>query len=506
MKIFKTPDERALCEAIGRINYTNPFAPERLTLEKTILQHNYEESGDVWNLHSTLHAAKSRRNIGHLNTIATQKILELQQRIATAKTGIDEAELLIFENSSIYYMFEKYRERQLEELLNGVKSTVYPEFEAEFNHLNLSRTHRYQAPHTFAVFAQITRAFNHIFDFIIGSTPAAGKLRADIWQSIFSYDIYRYNRVLYKCMQNITTLITGESGSGKELVAQAIANARYIPFNAAVRSFAKDYRSCFHPIHLAAMPGTLIESELFGHRKGAFTGALDNRIGHFEQCQSCDSVFLDEIGEIGEDIQVKLLRILQSRKFRRIGESESRDFQGKVIAATNRDLPQAIADGKFRNDLYYRLCADQIITPPLRQLLNGSPVELTNFVRVLACRLLDNEEAEIFTPQAVKWITANLTMQYPWPGNVRELEQCVRNLLIRGHYSPCMLSGHATTANELAGQIRRGELNANSLLQAYTRQIFQQCGSYTATAERLKLDRRTVKRYLDNSADINGTN
>lgn len=161
-------------------------------------------------------------------------------------------------------------------------------------------------------------------------------------------------------MHDLTTLITGLSSTGKELVVQAGAT-RYVPFDPARRVFAEDFTASFFLLHLAALPDTLVESELFGHRRGAFTGAVQGRAGWLETCPALGTVFLDEIGELELAIQVKLLRVFQAPTFHRFGETRERPFRGKLVTATNRDLALEIDAGRFREDLFYRLCGDVIV-------------------------------------------------------------------------------------------------------------------------------------------------
>ena len=152
----------------------------------------------------------------------------------------------------------------------------------------------------------------------------------------------------------------------------------------------------------------MIESELFGHRKGAFTGALQDHSGWLEVCPPLGTVFLDEIGELDGSIQVKLLRVLETREFQRLGETTSRKFQGKVIAATNRDMAREMKAGRFREDLYYRLCSDLIVTPSLREQLADSPEELRNLVLFIAKRIAGPEEAEALAGEVELWIEGTL--------------------------------------------------------------------------------------------------
>jgi transcriptional regulator with GAF, ATPase, and Fis domain len=315
-----------------------------------------------------------------------------------------------------------------------------------------------------------------------------------VWQSIFSHDIKRYYRVLFRHMSDYTTLVTGPSGTGKELVARAIGQSRYIPFDTKTRRFAEEFSTSFHALNLSALSPTLIESELFGHKRGTFTGAVADRAGWLEVCGALDTVFLDEIGELDPSIQVKLLRVLQTRTFQRLGETTDRQFQGKIIAATNRDLSRLVDDGAFRADFYYRLCSDIITTPSLREQLANDPKDLYNLVLFIAKHIV-NEEAEPLAHEVVEWIEANLGQDYHWPGNFRELEQCVRNMLIRRSYVPPHRA--ADTCDDLVSEIRRGQLTAEQLMQRYCTIVYTQCGSYQAAARRLGLDRRTVQSKVE---------
>ena len=161
-------------------------------------------------------------------------------------------------------------------------------------------------------------------------------------------------------MGDFSTLITGPSGTGKEFVARAIAYSRYIPFQPRTLTFQVHPEEGFYAVNLAALSPSLIESELFGHRRGAFTGAATDRKGWLEVCPSHGTVFFDEIGDLEPTLQVKLLRVIQTRRFQRVGETESREFHGKIIAATNRNLGDAIRQGEFREDFYYRICSDLV--------------------------------------------------------------------------------------------------------------------------------------------------
>jgi transcriptional regulator with GAF, ATPase, and Fis domain len=296
-------------------------------------------------------------------------------------------------------------------------------------------------------------------------------------------------------MGDITTLVVGESGTGKELVACAIALSRYVPFDPRAHAFA-DWMGAFVAVNLSALAPTLIESELFGHRRGAFTGALEDRAGWLETSATGGTVFLDEVGELAGEIQVKLLRVLQTRVFQRAGETRARPFRGKIVAATNRDLTAEIRAGRFRSDLYYRLCADVIATPTLREQLADDPDDLRNLILVLAPRIAGAGERDGLANQVHRWIERNLGPGYPWPGNMRELEQCVRNVLVHGSYRPAgLVTG--TPGDPLCDPIRAATLTADEVLRRYCTHVYALTGSYVETARRLGIDRRTVRAKID---------
>jgi len=379
---------------------------------------------------------------------------------------------------------------------------IWREFRAEFEqYLHLPERRlpsNYDPAHAFAVLFQLHRAFTSIFEWLIGRSMPIAQLRAAVWQSIFSHDMRRYARTLYRSLGDIPTLVLGPSGTGKELVALAIGHARFIPFEARTESFTVESLTDFHPVNLSALSPTLIESELFGHRKGAFTGAMVDRVGWLETCGAAGTVFLDEIGELDVSLQVKLLRVLQSRIFQRVGEIGQREFRGKIVAATNRDLAVEIREGRFREDLYYRLCADIVQTPTLRDQLADSPDDLPHLVQFLAQRIItdDPTEAAILADEVVDWITKHLDKDYAWPGNIRELEQCVRNVMIRGSYrpSPAAVAGVPTTVRQkLSADMLVGHLTMDELMQHYASLAFALDGSYVAAANRLRINWRTVR-------------
>lgn len=498
-----TPTDRRFSEAVRRMTSSNPFLPERIAAERAALGEAFQEREADWNTRPP--TTKPSPNHATL-TARCREVME-RARAAWPKDGAvtaDEADL--YEAMGGFWLYQTYAPRFDAFILaalegrGGERVEFYAAFKndvaARFGLPGVEeRFGAHEAPHLFASAFQIRRAFHNIFRSLVGGSAPMARLRAAIWQSIFSHDLARYRRGLHARMSDFATLITGPSGTGKELVARAIALSRYIPYEPRRGGFAGDFSTGFFPLNLAALSPTLIESELFGHRRGAFTGALADRAGWMEVCPPSGAVFLDEIGEVGTDIQVKLLRVLQARTFQPLGATESRRFAGKIIAATNRDLTAEIRAGRFREDFYYRLCSDQLSTPALREQLDAAPGELETLVGFIAGKLLDEGEAADFTRTTLAWISRNLGDDYAWPGNFRELEQCTRNLLLRGEYRPTGSLARAG-AEDWNTLIETGALTAEELLRRYTKIVFARAGSIEETARRLDLDRRTVKARL----------
>jgi DNA-binding NtrC family response regulator len=487
-------EERARAVAISRLGYSNPFLPERIENERAVLGTGFTSTDAIWTVRADREVQNP--NVARIGELAGALAARLRERLVGGAAAA-EADRALYEDVVTYLVYTRFENELLELVLraDGGRVGFFERFAADYEHwLALPGVHlpsEQQPAHLFACLFQVRRAFHHIFWHIIGGSMPMARLRAGVWQSIFTHDMRRYRRALYARMDDITTLVAGPSGTGKELVARAIALSRYIPFDPKTQRFTAHFADLFHPLNLSALSPTLIESEVFGHRRGAFTGALQDRAGWFETCEPLGTVFLDEIGDVDASIQVKLLRVLQTRTFQRLGDTKSLPFRGKVIAATNRDLAVEIHAGRFREDFYYRLCSDIIRTPSLEEQLRESPGELSELVRFIARRVVGDAEGPTLADEVDAWMGAHLGSDYPWPGNVRELEQCVRNVLIRGEYRPP--ARPSSDGDELAAAMAAGTLTADELLGRYCTLVYARTGSYQETARRLGLDRRTVK-------------
>src|SRR5213078_2413629 len=309
----------------------------------------------------------------------------------------------------------------------------------------------------FAFFFQLRRAFYFIERSLAGECESMRRLREALWNNVFTHDMRGYEAGLWKRMEDFSTLLLGETGTGKGSAAASIGRSEFIPYLPGERRFAANFTESFIAINLSQFPETLIESELFGHRKGAFTGAIDHHAGVFERCSAHGALFLDEIGEVAIPVQIKLLQVLQERTFTPLGGHEKKRFSGRVIAATNRPLGQLRRDGRFRTDFFYRLCSDVIEVPTLRQRIAEAAGELELLVRLLVGRIAGTEDSDLVA-EVLEALESGLPRGYSWPGNVRELEQAVRRILITGRYAADLAPAGPDEETALVEKVRSGEL------------------------------------------------
>lgn len=277
-----------------------------------------------------------------------------------------------------------------------------------------------------------------------------------------------------------TVMITGETGTGKELVAYAIHSA----------SPRRD--KLFQPVNCAALPESLLESELFGHERGAFTGAVKQKKGYFEVADG-GTIFLDEIGEISLPVQVKLLRILEQRQFERVGGTTTLTVDVRVVAATNADLTRLIQEGRFREDLFYRLNVVTIELPPLRERKEDIPLLAETFLRQFA---EENRKGPMrFEPE-----TLGILKEQPWHGNVRELRHLVEQMVVLSRsnvLTPDDLPGkyHVEPVKDVI-EIPKGTTLKNAEKKIILQTLRDQDGNRTRTSEVLGIGRRTLIRKL----------
>jgi DNA-binding NtrC family response regulator len=287
-------------------------------------------------------------------------------------------------------------------------------------------------------------------------------------------------------------LIEGESGTGKELAAHAIHN------------LSRRNKAKFVTVHCAALSPQLLESELFGHEKGAFTGAHERRIGRFEQA-SGGTIFLDEVGEIDPSTQVKLLRVMsEERAFERVGGNQTLRADVRLIAATNKNLEQLVREGKFRDDLFFRLNVVRITMPPLRDRKEDIPILVRGFLRHF-CKANEKPLLDLM-PDAMDALLA-----YDWPGNVRELRTAIEHgvvmatgphITLRDLPTAIRQAAHAASPHGISAAEAFGEKSSPLDLHETEKKLIAQAlaatnGNVTAAAKKLGISRRTLHRKIN---------
>ncbi len=278
-----------------------------------------------------------------------------------------------------------------------------------------------------------------------------------------------------------TVLITGETGTGKELIAHAIHN------------LSPRKTGPFIAVHAAALPSTLLESELFGHEKGAFTGAVERRVGRFELADG-GTIFLDEVGELEPQMQVKLLRVLEERAFERVGGQKTIQVDVRLIAATNKDLKKLVAEGKFRDDLFYRLSVVTLHLPPLRDRRDDIPLLVHAFLAEFNRE--NNKNVRDVTADAM-----NVLLAYDWPGNVRELRNAVEQMVVLARSERLTLRDVPAAIRGGADLTKISVVRTGMTVEEAERQLIIQAlkevgGNRTLAAKKVGMSRRTLHRKL----------
>jgi DNA-binding NtrC family response regulator len=340
-----------------------------------------------------------------------------------------------------------------------------------------------------ALLYQTQRAFLFLSRELQGPSQSMQTLRASLWNAVFTHDVTRYEAALWDRMEDFSALLLGETGTGKGAAAAAIGRSGIARFERRSAVFLPGFGERFLATNLAEVPETLIESALFGHEKGAFTGALAATEGLLARTPKHGAIFLDELGDVPLHVQVKLLRVLQERTFTPVGGKKPQRFLGRVIAATHRPIDQLRREGRFRDDLYYRLSTEAITVPPLRVRIEESAAELPALVAHVVARTLGASD-EALTHEVLGALRRDVGASYGWPGNVRELEQCVRQVLLTGR-----CTRGATSVVPLPAIASRSG-SADEMLARYCALLYREHGSYEAVAAIARLDRRTVKKHV----------
>jgi hypothetical protein len=477
-----TAEEREFFAMAAAAAFSNPFSRERQELDLKI---------------TCGRANVSRDEIIRMLTAKVAERVERLEREGKADIRLYEGEdLRIIGMTLLFRVWHRFRDNLDQVIVKQIQAgdaSIRVPFVGEV----LASLFRYGFPEEdakkyFAFFYQLRRAYYFIESSIVGVSPSMFTLRLHLYNCVVTSSLDLYNEHLWNRMEDFSTLLLGETGTGKGIAAAAIGRSCFIPFDFGKECFVESFTRNFISLNLSQYPESLIESELFGHRKGAFTGAVEHHEGVFSRCSPNGSIFLDEIGDLSVPVQIKLLRVLQERTFSPVGSHERQRFHGRVIAATNHPLDELRRSGQFRDDFYYRLCSDIVTVPPLRQRVREEPRELEILVAYLLSRLI-GEAREELVDLVLNALRRDLPLGYSWPGNVRELEQAVRRILLTGSYEGDALADENA---KILMEIEDGNIDAPTLLKNYCQLLYERYGTYEEVARRTKLDRRTVKKYL----------
>lgn len=474
-------EDREFFRKVKEAAFANPFGTERELVDLEI---------------SGLDATKSNEEI--LNKLSK----DVLARITTYKikaSGLNREDRTLYRYAVLFYIFHLFCD-DYDQLITDQIAAGDELLKVQFARDILSQLHDYgfnrrDGLKFFSFFFQLRRGF-YFISAIKGKSDSVRNLREALWNNIFTYDVNLYENFLWNRMEDFSTIILGETGTGKGMAAAAIGRSGHIPFNEKKRCFSESFARSFISINLSQFSEHLVESELFGHTKGSFTGAIGDHHGVFARCSPHGAIFLDEIGEVPVTLQIKLLQVIQERFFSPVGSHETKRFQGRVIAATNQPLTKLRRDGKFRDDFYYRLCSDTIEVPSLKKRLDESPGELKEILGVMLTRIIGHGSKSL-TREITAQIQKSVPKDYRWPGNIRELEQCVRQMLLKRTCHWQQSQETEERVSEFQKNYLEGGLSGAELLSGYCYHLYLIHGTYEKVAKITQLDRRTVKKHVD---------
>ncbi|MBC2702983.1 sigma 54-interacting transcriptional regulator [Desulfobacula sp.] len=480
-------EERHFFRTVYNAAFANPFSDLRETLDLKIA--------------GLFPSASRRESIDQCTKEVDRRIKELDSQgraNINAFHDQDKETITIVFLFDIFYKFRDDFDQLIKDQIKAEDTPIKVPFAEKAMHMLHTKGFAAKSiPHYFALSYQLRRAFYFISTSLVGSSPCMKKLKKHLWYNVFTYNFDLYNKFLWNKMEDFSTLLLGETGTGKGTAAKAIGGSGYIPFDEKKQCFTQSFTRAFSSLNLSQYPETLLESELFGHTKGAFTGAVDDYQGVFDRCSPHGSILLDEIGEIPNHVQIKLLRVLQERSFSPVGTHEKSRFNGRVIAATNRPKKDVLSGKVFRDDFYYRLCSDIIEVPPLRTRIDENLSEIDDLLDFTIKKMAGTHSEKLIL-KVKRIIDRRLGKNYQWPGNVRELEQCVRSVLLRRDYKGKQKEEEETISlqQKLLQGISDRDISMSSLVSGYCKLLYDDAGTYEKVANLTGLDRRTIKKHI----------
>ncbi len=286
----------------------------------------------------------------------------------------------------------------------------------------------------FAFFFQLRRARYFIDSTLTGRSPSIDRLRHDLWNTVFTHDFSLYERFLWESVKTISTIFVGEPGVGKATAARAVVCSGYVPFEDKTMTFAEPFIDFFRSVNLAQYSGVRLESELFGHQKGAYSEAVESYQGVLSRCSPYGVIYLDDIAKMPETVQARLASALQQRTFSPVGSHTLQTFSGRIMASSRRSPRDLLAAGDLCEDLYYRLCVNEIHVPALRQRFKEMPSEFELMIRHVI-RQFTGQDSDDLVHRVIDGMHDHVRPGYDWPGNISELEQVVKKILLIRNYA-----------------------------------------------------------------------
>ncbi len=479
--------DRDFFRLVAKTAFSNPFTKERAQFDRELAAHEPNNATDV--------AVAGKRAVAkRVGDLETRDAVDMRRYAAEDQQLLRPA--LLYDLCNRYAdAFDTYI---VDDLAAGEASTPVP-FAGEALQQLVARGFAPSAACGYlALFYQMRRAHYFIDQSILGRTAIMQDFRRRLWNNVFTHDMELYQRCLWNRMENFSTLILGEPGTGKAAAAAAIGRSCFIPFDENKKRFARPISRTFIAMNIAQYPGARSEPELFGYRKDVPEGAAQKYEGVLARCCPHGAVFLDEIDELAPAVQVMLLRVLQERTFSPVGSHERKRFQGRLIAAVGRSPHAWLPAKEMRADFFYRLCSDRITVPSLRDRIHEDADELRPLVAQLLRRQLGTAAPDILD-RVLDALHASPGMDYAWPGNVRELGHAVRRILLNGRYEPDAIGPEqkAFGTDNLLQSLHDGALSAAELQARYCALLYQRLGTYGEVARRTGLDWRTVKKYVE---------
>ncbi|THB81775.1 MAG: sigma-54-dependent Fis family transcriptional regulator [Desulfobacteraceae bacterium] len=493
MKTYRlTSEERIFYKTVYNAAFANPFSSLRERLDQKIA--------------GLFPSVPRRESINQCIFEIDRRIRELESRNRATIHAYEGEDRRLIRIVFLFDTFHKFRDdfdRLIKDQIKAQDTPVKVHFAEQAMQMLHQRGFSPESTcHYFALSYQLRRAFYFISNSLVGRCQSMQTLKKHLWYNVFTQNIDLYDNFLWDRMEDFSTLLLGETGTGKGTAAKAIGRSGFIPFDEKQNCFTQSFTRAFSSLNLSQYPETLLESELFGHKKGAFTGAVDDYQGVFDRCSPYGSILLDEIGEIPEHVQIKLLRVLQERTFTPVGGHTTARFNGRVIAATNRPKTDILEGKIFRDDFYYRLCSDIIEVPSLSRRIRERPKELDDLLAFTLKKLIGTDEPDLAN-KISRTIDRQLGKDYHWPGNVRELEQCVRSILLRREYKGNAkgVLQNQSLAQQLIHGIESCDISVSSLVSGYCALLYEKFHTYEEVARKTGLDRRTIKKHVQGYLD-----